>query len=279
MLEISTEGNDVFVIPQSCRRRKRMINIVEEQAKAQKNNQAYVLATIVETRGVTPRSIGSKMMVLEDGTIIGTIGGGVLEEQVAQDAQEVLKKSTKMMKKYENKSQSELSPCGGTISVFLETYRNNTSLVICGAGHVGAAVINIASMLNYHITVLDTRDTELTRNNAKNANRLELIEEFYEGIKAMEIPEESYILVSTYSHETDCEALAAALDKKAAYIGMMGSAVKIKSIFKKLLEKGFTQEQLDFVHTPVGLDIGGETPEEIALSILAQMQGIKYNKI
>ncbi len=255
-----------------------MVNIIEEQIKAQKNNQAYALATIVETKGVTPRSVGSKMMVLEDGTITGTIGGGVLENQVIVDAKEMIRKNQKALKKYENKAQSDISPCGGQISVFIETHRSGTSLVVCGAGHVGASVINIASMLNYHVTVLDTRDTDITRENVKNADHFELIPDFYSGIKEAIIPEGSYILVSTYSHETDCEALAAVLEKKAAYIGMMGSKVKINSIFKKLLEKGYTKEELDFIHTPVGLDIGGETPAEIAISIIAQIQAIKYNK-
>ncbi len=256
-----------------------MINIAEEQVKAQKRNCPYALATIIETRGTTPRSVGSKMLVFEDGTVIGTIGGGVLEKQVIDDAIIILGKNLKQVKQYENKSTGGISPCGGQISVFIEANRNNNvNLIVCGAGHVGASVIKMANLLNYHITVLDTRDTEITRENVQYADRFELIDEFYHGIKNTEIPDGSYILVSTYGHEEDCEALAAALEKNAAYIGMMGSAMKIKSIFKKLQERGFTQEQLDFVHTPVGLNIGGETPSEIALSILAEIQSVRYGK-
>ncbi len=257
-----------------------MINIIEEQLKAQKEKKPYALATIIETKGTTPRSVGSKMMIFEDGTVIGTIGGGVLENQVIEDGITTLKNNQKQVKQYENKATGGISPCGGTITVFIEANRNNeVNLVVCGAGHVGASVINMASLLNYHITVLDTRDTEITRENVKNADRFDLIETFYQGIKDTEIPNGSYILVSTFGHEEDCEALAAVLDKKAAYIGMMGSKMKINSIFKKLKERGFTQEQLEFIHTPVGLDIGGETPAEIALSILAQMQAVRYKKL
>ncbi|MFI3172912.1 MAG: XdhC/CoxI family protein [Eubacteriales bacterium] len=254
------------------------MNIIEEQLKAQKNNKAYAMATIIETHGATPRSVGSKMMVFENGTIAGTVGGGVLEEQVKNDAIEILKKNKKVIKTYENKAQSDISPCGGNISVFIESYRSNTNLVVCGAGHVGAAVIKMASLINYHITVLDTRDTDITKENVKDADCFELIPDFYQGIKDAEIAEGSYVLVSTYGHEEDCEALAAVLEKKAAYIGMMGSPIKIKSIFNKLLERGFTQEQLDFIHTPVGLNIGGETPAEIAVSILSEIQAVRYNK-
>ena len=256
----------------------RMTNIVEEQLEAQKKNRAYALVTIVETQGATPRSIGSKMMVYGNGNIVGTIGGGVLEEQVIKDAMDILGKNQKVLRTYENKAKSDISPCGGEISVFIESYRSNTNLVVCGAGHVGAAVIQMASMMNYHITVLDTRDTEITKKNVEAADRFELISDFYQGIKDTEIEEGSYILVSTYGHEEDCEALAAVLDKKPAYIGMMGSPIKIRSIFRKLLERGFTQEQLDFIHTPVGLNIGGETPPEIAVSILSEIQAVRYDK-
>ena len=256
-----------------------MINIIEEQLKAQKNNKAYAMATIIATHGATPRSVGSKMMVFEDKTIIGTVGGGVLEEQVIVDAVEILNKNRKMTKIYENKAKSDISPCGGNISVFIESYRSNTNLVVCGAGHVGAAVIKMASLMNYHITVLDTRDTEITKENVKDADCFELIPDFYQGVIDTEFAEGSYILVSTYGHEEDCEALAAMLEKKAAYIGMMGSPIKIRSIFNKLLERGFTQEQLDFIHTPVGLNIGGETPAEIAVSILSEIQAVRYHKL
>ena len=145
-------------------------------------------------------------------------------------------------------------------------------------GHVGAAVINLASTLGYRVTAIDTRDTEMTADNVKCADEFVLIEDFYEGLSSLNIAPGAFYLVSTYGHSQDGETLAAVLKKDAAYIGMMGGPPKISFIFSKLRERGFSDDQLEFIHTPVGLDIGGETPAEIAVSVMAEMQLIRYGR-
>lgn len=253
-----------------------MINIVEEQLKAERENNPHALVTLVKTTGSTPRSIGSKMLVFSDGTSKGTIGGGILEKNVIADAIQIIAMGGKELKEYENRAAEDDSPCGGFITVFIESGKGAPHLVVCGAGHVGGVIIHMAGDFGYHVTAIDTRDTELTKENVKDADRFILAKSFREGIESAEVGAGAFYMISTYGHKEDCEALEAVLLKDTAYIGMMGSPAKIKTIFQKLREKGCTDEQLSRVHAPVGLDIGGETPPEIALSVLAQMQMTRY---
>ena len=253
-----------------------MMDILQAQLKAREENKAYALVTLVKAEGATPRGAGSKMIVFEDGSFDGTIGGGVLEKQAIEDAVICVQSGDKILKEYENRSGEPGSPCGGVIMVFIEPERTAPELVVCGAGHVGGCLIRLATTLGYHITAIDTRDTEIMVENVKLADRFIHVDDFYQDVKALKIKAGAFYLVSTYGHAEDADALAAALEKDAAYIGMMGSPVKIESLFSKLREKGYSETQLAFVHTPVGLQIGGETPPEIALSIMAEMQMVRY---
>lgn len=254
-----------------------MIDLLTEQLKAHREYKAFALVTLVKTQGATPRSVGSKMMVFSDGSTRGTIGGGVLEKQVVADALLCLRDRSKALKEYENRAEEADSPCGGTITVYMEADETAPHLVVCGAGHVGGALIKLASMLKYHVTAIDTRNTEMIAENVKQADNFIHVENFHEGIEALDFAPGAYYLVSTYGHTQDGEALAAVLKKEPAYIGMMGSPVKIQTIFNDLRKKGFEEEQLTFIHTPVGLNIGGEDPPEIALSILSEIQMIRYH--
>jgi len=252
------------------------MDLLQAQLEARTEKKAYAPVTLVKTEGATPRSVGSKMIVFADGSFVGTIGGGVLEKQVIADAIGCLKDYGKMLREYENRTEEDVSPCGGVITVFIETEQGAPQLVVCGAGHVGGAIIDLASTLGYHITAIDTRDTEMTAENTKNADKFVLVDDFYESVKALNIAAGAFYLVSTYGHAEDGDALAAVLEKDPAYIGMMGGSPKITSLFSKLREKGFNDKQLAFIHAPVGLDVGGETPPEIAVSIMSEMQMIRY---
>ena len=252
------------------------MDILQAEVKARQEKKTYALVTLVKTEGATPRSVGSKMLVFADGTFKGTIGGGILEKQVIADSVLCINSREKALKEYENRAEETGSPCGGLITVFIEPELGAPELVVAGAGHVGGCLIRLASALGYRITAVDTRDTEMTAENVKLADSFVLIEDFYEGLKSLNIGPNAFYLISTYSHATDGQALAAALEKEAAYIGMMRSPVKIKTLFDKLRESGYSDAQLASINAPVGLNIGGETPPEIALSIMAEMQMIRY---
>lgn len=253
-------------------------SFLEDQLRADRSGRPYVLATVVETKGSTPRSVGSRMLVFVDGTITGTVGGGALEQQVIDDAVSLVGTSTKGLRTYSNQVEGAEPACGGTITVYLEASAATPRLVVCGAGHVGAAVIRLASGLGWDITVIDPREDGFVQENAEAADRLLRVESFAQGIADLEIAPGGFFLVSTFSHDEDRNALAAALRKDAAYIGMMGSPGKIAGIMRALGEQGFSDEELAGVYTPVGLDIGGENPAEIAVSIVSEMQMVRYGK-
>ncbi|MCL2150495.1 MAG: XdhC/CoxI family protein [Dehalococcoidia bacterium] len=252
------------------------MDILQAQLKAQQDKKTYALVTIVKTEGVTPRGVGSKMIVFADGSSAGTIGGGVLEKQVIRDAIQCIRDRGKTLKVYENRADESDSPCGGIITAYIEAEQVAPKLVVCGAGHVGGCLIKLGTMLGYHITAIDTRDPETIADNIKQADSFVQVEDFYQGIKALDIVPGAFYLVSTYGHAQDGEALAAVLEKEAAYVGMLGSLIKITALFGKLREKGYSEEQIAAVNAPVGLQIGGETPPEIALAIMAEMQMIRY---
>ncbi|MCL1805548.1 MAG: XdhC/CoxI family protein [Clostridiales bacterium] len=251
------------------------MDIWEAQMNARQEKKAHALVTIVQTRGAAPRGAGSKMLVYRDGSAEGTIGGGVLEKKITADAVACIASGESKLGEYVN-AEGDDDPGSGVVTAFIEPERGAPELVVCGAGHVGACVIRLASALGYRVTAVDTRDTDITAENVKAADSFIRAEDFYSGVKSVGAGPQAYYMVSTYGHEQDTEALAAVLEKDAAYAGMLGSPAKIRTVFAKLREKGFSEEQLAAVHTPVGLDIGGETPEEVAFSILAEMQMTRY---
>lgn len=251
------------------------MDILEAQAKAQLEKKAHALATIVETKGVTPRKSGSKMLVFENGSIIGSVGGGATEKKVIDDALTCIANGKNALNEYQNcADENDISI--GSLLVFIESIQGAPDLVVCGAGHVGACVIRTASTLGYRITAIDTRDTPMTAENVKLADDFILVDDFFNGLKNLKTGAGAFYLISTYGHAQDGEALAAALDKDAKYIGMTGSPTKIAMLFDRMREKDHSEARLSFVHAPVGLDIGGATPEEIAISIIAEMQMIRY---
>lgn len=254
------------------------MNILDAQLKARQVKKSYALVTLVKVEGTTPRSVGSKMIVFADGTFDGTIGGGVLEKRIITDAVQCLANKESTLRKYENRAEDGSSPCVGVITAFIDLVQGAPELVVCGAGHVGSCVIRLASQLGYRITVIDTRDLETLSESVRLADSFVHCHDFSEGVKSLETGPQAYYLVSTYGHTQDGEALAAALEKNAAYIGMIGSPLKIKTLFNKLREKGFNEAQLASVNAPVGLDIGGESPEEVAIAIVSELQMIRYGK-
>ncbi len=250
--------------------------LLKEQLEADAAGKNYASVTITAAEGSTPRSSG-KMLVFEDGKTIGTIGGGEVEHLAALDAAGCIKAAANACREYKlNAGKDGIGmTCGGSVSVFIEVYMAKPMLVICGAGHVGGALIRLAEFCGFDTTLLDTRSDEYIQDKIELAGRYIHCEDFREGLSKLSLESGAYIVIATFGHEGDMEALEAALDKNAAYIGMVGSKKKVGTLFDKLTEKGFSKERLKSVYTPVGLDIGSETPEEIALSIMAEIMLVK----
>lgn len=250
-----------------------MKSIYEEILSAAGNNHKTALCTIISAKGSTPRKTGSKMLVYENGTIKGSIGGGDLELSVIQDALKVIKQNKASVFKHDLLYQHAMC-CGGTVEIFIEPLMNKRKLYIFGAGHTGHALAEFASTLNFDIFVIDDRKEYIDSVNVAGINKLHL--DFPAALKALPFDESVFIVILTYSHQTDRDILAYCIKKPFAYLGMIGSQRKIKMTEKLFLDGDIgTEEDLKKINMPIGIDINAETPEEIAISILAEIIKVK----
>ena len=252
--------------------------LLKEQLDALKGGISHAMVTIVEADGSAPRKSG-KMLVFEGGETSGTIGGGSAEYLAARDAMECIRTGENALKVYDLSSAATNNTgmiCGGHIRVLIEPFPARPLLVMCGAGHVGCAVLKLAGFLGYATLLIDDREDGPISGSIAVADRFVRVEDFEKELAEADIPAGAFIVIATHGHVNDSASLCAALTKKAAYIGMIGSRKKIAGLFEYMRGRGFTDEQLDAVFTPIGLDIGGETPEEIALAIMAEVQSSRY---
>ena len=256
------------------------MSVYESLIKADKEGRRYALATIVRTVGCTPRSAGTKMLVYPDGSIEGTVGGGIAEKLVIEDALDCMRTGKPLLKRYSPQviREQDLEPdCIKTMDIFIEPSASSDRLYLLGAGHVAQAVLPLAKQAGFAVTVLDTRDTKGFGDALAGADEVIQIESFSD-ISSAEPAPGSYFIVCTSSHATDGEALEAVMDLHAAYIGMLGAKHKFVPIFNHLREKGYTDEQLMEIYAPIGLDVGGESLNEIAISVVAEMMAVKYGR-
>jgi len=246
------------------------MEIYEELLRLKKEGRASAVATIVECSGSSPQKEGSKMLVRDDGTTVGTLGGGCLEAEVVQAALMVMKDERTMTMPFELTERQGGLVCGGKVLVYVEPIIPDPVLVILGAGHVGKALAKAARFSGFRVTVCDDRPEHANRENIPDAHEI-VVHDFADIFEGLLIPEHAYIVVATRGHNHDLEAVKASLRTKARYIGLLGSRRKKALLFKALDAEGFSPEEAGRVHIPVGLPINSVTPEEIAISIMAQV--------
>ena len=213
------------------------------------------------------------MVIFGDGSIEGTIGGGGLEKLVITDAAAALKRRASFLKVYPLDRKSGLQICGGKVSIFIETLEPDKKLIIAGGGHIGLALSFIAKLLNFDVVIIDNRRRFAHKQRFPHADRI-ICDSYEEAFKKIKTDKNTLIVIITHGHVYDTECLEAALKCDVGYIGMIGSDAKIKHVFALLLKKGFKKSQLNKVFTPIGLDIGAETPQEIAVAIAAQLVAV-----
>lgn len=250
-----------------------MADIYHEIVRIRDEGEGAALVTIVSAIGSTPREEGTKMLVKADGSIIGSIGGGSVEAQVCDQAMEVIRKGKPQRLHLSLKAGEGEQPgmvCGGDIEVFIEPILLPLTLYIFGGGHVSLPLANIGKLLGFRIVVIDNR-AEFANPQRFPEAELTLAEDFNQAFCKLQIAKSSFIIIITRNHQYDELILEWALGTPAKYVGMIGSETKKKAIFSHLLAKGMPQQQLDKVHTPIGLEIYAQTPEEIAVSILAEI--------
>ena len=250
-----------------------MDDIYESIANLRRRGEKAVLAAIVSTLGSAPRKESSKMLVLADGKIIGTIGGGAIEYQAYQEALKLIHGNESKLAHYEltnADASKEGMTCGGIVDVFLEPIKPLPSLIIFGGGHISYFLARIGKMVDFRVTIIDDRPEFANPERFPEADAT-IAEDMASVVKRLAINSSSYIVIVTRGHMKDEQVLEWAITTPAGYIGMIGSKRKIKTSFSYLETKGITREQLDKVHSPIGLAIGAETPEEIAVAIMAEI--------
>ncbi len=243
-------------------------DIYEAVVACQAEGTPAVLAIIVAAFGSTPQKTGAKMLVKADGGTVGTVGGGKAEAEVVQAALKVLHAGTPRLLDLEL-TETAGYLCGGHLRIYLEPVVAAPPLIIVGAGHVGLALAALAGFAGFRVTLADDREVPLPEELARVD--LRRIADFRRAFEGLDVEETTAIVIATRGHEHDLEAAAAALETPAAYIGLLGSVRKREAMAKALGDMGFSREDLARVRTPVGLDLGAVSPEEIAVSIAAQL--------
>jgi xanthine dehydrogenase accessory factor len=250
-----------------------MDDIYQEIVRVKAEGGEVALVTVVSASGSTPREEGAKMLVRPDGSIFGTIGGGSLEARVIKEAIGVIKQGKPKRHHFTltAKGAEELGMiCGGDTEVFIEPILTQPALYIFGGGHIALALSKMGRLCGFDITVIDDRP-EFAQAERFPEARVVLAEEFTRSFSKIKIDKLSYIVIVTHGHKHDEVVLEWAVSTPARYIGMIGSKTKNETVFSHLRARGITKEQLDRVHAPIGLAIGAQTPEEIAVSILAEI--------
>ena len=248
--------------------------------------ESFVIAKVVDTQGSTPRKKGACLLMKKDGTRYGTVGGGLLEAQVEKIALETFGTGESKLYQFRLKPDDQHGldmRCGGDADVFIEYVDANkpesfieefdvkSTAYIFGAGHVGQALEPILRYIGFSTVVLDDRAEFANQDRFRDADLVKVINSFEDAFAGIPTDENSYIIIVTRGHSYDYTVLRQALGKRKAYVGMIGSKGKVADTMKRLETEGFSRGELERVYSPIGLSIFAETPEEIAVSVAAEM--------
>jgi xanthine dehydrogenase accessory factor len=253
------------------------MDIYQEIVKLRQEGRRGAVATIVNVRGSIPSFKTAKMLVRDDGSIIGTIGGGCVEAEVWQAARDVMqteKPRTLTFNLNQDPKYDTGLVCGGTLDIFIEPVLPAALLYIFGAGHVSVNLYKVAKDAGFDVTVVDDRAAYANRERFPDATQV-IAEDFEQATARLTPNEASYIVIVTRGHRDDMRVLRWAVQTQARYIGMIGSKRKTISIFRELTKEGIPAQLFERVHAPVGLDIGAVTPEEIAVAITAELIAVR----
>jgi xanthine dehydrogenase accessory factor len=248
-----------------------MKDIYDEIQRLMANNESAALATLISISGSTPRGQGAKMLVRQDGSIVGTVGGSLLEGNVREEARNVIADGKSKILDFDlTGKEAGGMICGGVAKVYIEPIVPMPTLFVFGGGHISYFLSRIGKIVGFRVVVID--DRKEYANPVRFPEADETLADAYEAVfPRLKIDDFAYIIIVTRGHAFDQTVLEWAVTTDARYIGMIGSKIKIKRIYNNLTEKGVSQDKLDQVYAPIGLDIHSETPEEIAVSILSEI--------
>ena len=247
-------------------------HLLDELSDAVVAGRPVVLATIVSTKRSVPRHAGTKMLVYEGAEQSGTVGGGELESRVVEDALEVLHTGKTRLETYAlvDPERGDPGVCGGEMTVYLEPYMPPHTVFVIGTGHVGAAVVDLAHWLGYRTVANDDRPERVKEDIVPNADE-RITGTVEEALSAVAVTEDTSIVVVSRSVDIDVDAIPQLLETPARYIGVMGSGRRWNTTKRQLVENGLDEAELDRIHVPIGIELGAETVQEIAVSILSEI--------
>jgi len=251
--------------------------VFEAALQAEEGGLAAALVTVVGTEGSTPQKAGAKMVVYADGRIVGTIGGGCVEAEMTWRARQVIETRHAATASYDltpDQAGEDGLVCGGRMQVFIEPILGTPTLCLFGAGHVAQPLARMAKAVGFRVEVADDRVKFANRTRFPDADAI-VVDSFPEAAARMTLGRNSYAVVVTRGHNGDAGALQSVLGRELRFVGLLGSRPKMVHVFAELEERGVPPAELARVHCPLGIEIGAETPEEIAVSILAEMIAVR----
>ena len=252
--------------------------VYEAALDAIRAGQSACIVTLIESQGSTPREVGAKMLLRPDGSTVGTIGGGAFEQGALDHARSALADGESRVMEYSLRGDSEhdLGMCGGTAKVYIEVLRTRPILLILGAGHVAKSLAEFGHLLGFRVVIVDDRAEYANTARFPHADRIVVMP--FQDLIELATPSETFAVVVTRNHEFDAVALRQVLSWSLPYVGMIGSQRKVRSVLEELLREGVPRERLAQVRAPIGLDIGGQTPAEIGLSVMAEIVMIRHQR-
>ena len=255
------------------------MDIYDEIVRLRRLGQKCAIATIVQVRGSIPSFESAKLLVREDGSMLGTIGGGCVEAEVWTVAREVMDSEKPRHLNFslgQDAAYDNGLICGGQLNVFVEPVVPQPRAIVFGAGHISKSLCTIAGMAGFAVTVVDDREMFANRERFPGVDDIHA-EEYEQVFPKLDITESTYVIIVTRGHRDDMTVLKWAIDTPARYIAMIGSKRKVISVVRELEKEGFPRAVFERIFAPMGFEIGAVTPEEIAVSVVAEMIAVRRN--
>lgn len=246
-----------------------LVDVYDKITELKANGTPFAVATVAKVSGSAPRHVGAKMIITANGDIFGTIGGGTLEHQVISDTKEMIRRGTAELRSY------PLGPmlgqcCGGEVDIFIEPSCAQKQVIVFGAGHIAQELCPMLTKLGFNVTLVDERPERMALPEF-GCVHTKLNELPGDAFKSIQFDKDLHIIVITHEHKHDEKIVEHCLERPFKYLGCIGSRTKWAKFRERYKARGITEEQLARVTTPIGLDIGSETPFEIAVSIVSQL--------
>lgn len=253
------------------------MDLFEEIVRLRKAGQKCALATIVEVNGSIPSYESAKILVREDGSMAGTIGGGCVEAEVWNAAREVIDTEKPRHLAFnlgQDAAYDNGLICGGQLNVFIEAIVPQPAALIFGAGHISKSLAQVSALAGFGVTVIDNRQSFANRERFPQVDEV-IAGEYEEVFDRLEVNSSSYVVIVTRGHRDDMRVLRWAITTPARYVAMIGSKRKVIAVLREFEREGVAREQFDRIYAPMGLEIGAITPEEIAVSVCAEMIAVR----